>query len=97
MSFMQTIKCADTAVQPVPELELAMGNYCDSGIILYFLFGLSFGLEPKIRQVKTQASRTFIVHICDHHQLVFFCHFTTFLPVFGYLEGEPIIIYLSLF
>ena len=94
---MQTIKCADTAVQPEP--ELATGNYCHSGIILYFLFGLSFGLEPKIRQVKTQASRTFIVHICDHHQLVFFCHLTTFLPVFQilYLEGEPTTFYLSLF
>ena len=47
MSFMQTIKCANTAVQPEP--ELATGNYCDSGIILYFLFGFSFGLEPKSR------------------------------------------------
>ena len=47
MSFMQTIKCANTAVQPEP--ELATGNYCDSGIILYFLFGFSFGLKPKSR------------------------------------------------
>ena len=68
MSFMQTIKCANTAVQPEP--ELATGNYCDSGIILYFLFGFSFGLEPKSRPKPVAL-------------LVFFCHFFTFLPVFG--------------